>query len=89
MLLLQEREEDRTAHVKPIYSTSPLTVLQNKIGSKVKINHAPGVHLEKNGIPIESKYFSLPTDNGKGLLGEYLIMKILKASLLSHVTIPK
>jgi len=60
-----------SADVTPIYSISPLIALQKKIGSKVKINYAPGVHLENNGIPIESKYFSLPTDSGNGLLGEY------------------
>ena len=59
------------ANVTPIYSVSPLTALQNKIGAKVKINYAPGILLGDNGTPIESKYFVLPAGTGEGLLGEY------------------
>ncbi|MFZ1977619.1 MAG: glycoside hydrolase family 3 C-terminal domain-containing protein, partial [Bacteroidota bacterium] len=60
-----------SSEVTPIYSVSPLDALQNKIGSKVKINYAPGVILGFNGIAVDSKYFLLPSGNGKGLLGEY------------------
>lgn len=60
-----------SAEVTPVYSVSPLDALQNKIGSRVKINYAPGVILGFNGIAVEAKYFLLPSGNGEGLLGEY------------------
>ncbi|MDR3627456.1 MAG: glycoside hydrolase family 3 C-terminal domain-containing protein, partial [Ignavibacteriaceae bacterium] len=61
-----------SSEVTPVYSVSPLTALQNKLGSKVKINFAQGVILNgSNSLPIESKYLSLPDGSGAGLLGEY------------------
>ena len=71
MRLRQEQEAEEVLKVTPIYSVSPLDALQDKIGSKVKINYAPGVILGFNGIAVDSKYFLLPSGNGEGLLGEY------------------
>ena len=56
--------------VDPLEATSPLKILKNKFGDKVKINYATGVQLESIGSPIESQY--LKTNNEeKGLVGEY------------------
>ncbi len=60
-----------SSEVTPLYSISPLQALQNKIGSMVKINYAPGINLGFNGKAVESKYFLLPSGDGEGLQGEY------------------
>ncbi len=56
--------------VDPLEAPSPLEILRNKFGDKVKINYAAGIQLEGVGMPIETKY--LVTNNGEpGLVGEY------------------
>jgi beta-glucosidase len=56
--------------VDPLEAPSPLEILKNKFGDRVKINYAAGLQLEGDGLPIESKY--LVTNKGEpGLVGEY------------------
>jgi beta-glucosidase len=59
-----------SSKVDPLEAPSPLEILKKKYGDRVKINYAAGMHLEGDGLPIESKY--LITNNGEpGLVGEY------------------
>ncbi len=64
--------------VDPINVSSPLQILKEKFGEKVKINYGAGVKLDGESNPIESKYFSF---NGEqGLKGEYFDNKNLSGT---------
>ncbi|MHB8580070.1 MAG: glycoside hydrolase family 3 C-terminal domain-containing protein [Ignavibacteriaceae bacterium] len=64
--------------VDPIFSISPLEALQNKIGSKIKINFAEGVVLDGDGTSIDSSFFYLPNNPSKhGLVAEFFDNKDL------------
>ena len=59
-----------SSQVDPLETSSPLEILKQNFGDKVKINYAAGVRLDGESIPIPSKYLS--TDTGEeGLFGEY------------------
>ncbi|MFA6980715.1 MAG: glycoside hydrolase family 3 C-terminal domain-containing protein [Ignavibacteriaceae bacterium] len=59
-----------SSQVEPIEAPSPLEILKQNFGDKVKINYAAGVRLDGESIPVPSKYLS--TENGEeGLRGEY------------------
>jgi len=65
-----------SSQVEPLEAPTPLAILKENFGSKVKINYAAGVKLDGESIPIPSKYLS--TNNGEvGLLGEYFPNKDL------------
>lgn len=56
--------------VDPIEALSPLDILREKFGGKVKINYAPSFYLGGDAVPVGEKFLS--TDNGEeGLLGQY------------------
>lgn len=58
--------------VSPFYSISPLEALQNKIGTKVKINFAQGCMLNGDSNPIDTKYLFIDEKGNKsGLKAEY------------------
>jgi beta-glucosidase len=58
--------------VVPFTSVSPLKALQNKIGSKVKINFAQGMIIDGETNPIESKFlFTGKDEKVIGLKAEY------------------
>ena len=64
--------------VNPVFSVSPLEALQNKIGSKIKINFAKGVILDGDGHSIDSSFFYLPNNPSKhGLVAEFFDNKNL------------
>ena len=64
--------------VNPVFSVSPLEALQNKIGSKIKINFAEGVILDGDGHSIDSSFFYLPNNPSKhGLVAEFFDNKNL------------
>jgi len=59
-----------SSQVDPLEAPSPLEILKQNFGDKVKINYAVGVRLDGESIPVPSKYLS--TENGEeGLRGEY------------------
>ena len=59
-----------SSKVDPLEAPSPLKILQNKFGDKVKVHYAAGLQLESTGFPIESHY--LKTNKGEtGFVGEY------------------
>ncbi len=60
-----------SAHVTPIFSVSPLEALKDKLGSKVKINYAPGVEFTEDASPVEADYLFTPDGKAHGLQGEY------------------
>ncbi|MBK6913171.1 MAG: glycoside hydrolase family 3 C-terminal domain-containing protein [Ignavibacteriales bacterium] len=58
--------------VVPFKSVSPLEALQNKIGSKVKINFAQGSMINGDTNPIDPKFlFTEKNQKENGLKGEY------------------
>ncbi len=64
--------------VDPIEAASPLQIIKEKFGDKVKINYGAGIKLDGESNPIEPKYFSF---NGEqGLKGEYFDNKELKGT---------
>ncbi len=64
--------------VTPVYSVSPLEALKSKLPKKIKISYAPGIKLEGDSSPIETKYFTQPDKNEPGLLAEYFTNKNLE-----------
>jgi len=65
--------------VVPFQTVSPLEALQNKIGSKIKINFAQGSMLDGDSNPIESKFlFTEKNGNENGLKAEYFTNKDLQ-----------
>ncbi|OGU50131.1 MAG: hypothetical protein A2455_08960 [Ignavibacteria bacterium RIFOXYC2_FULL_35_16] len=67
--------------VVPINPISPLEALQNKIGSKVKINFAQGSMIDGDSNPIESKFlFTDKEGKQNGLKGEYFANKNLEGT---------
>lgn len=68
-----------SSQVDPLDAPSPLEILKQNFGDKVKINYASGVRLDGESIPVPSKYLS--TENGEeGLRGEYFDNMELKGS---------
>jgi len=66
-----------SSQVDPLEAPTPLAILKENFGAKVKINYAAGVRLDGESIPIPSKFLS--TKNGEeGLLGEYFPNKDLR-----------
>ncbi len=64
--------------VDPITAASPLQIIKERFGDKVKINYGAGIKLDGESNPIEPKYFSF---NGEqGLKGEYFDNKELKGT---------
>lgn len=68
-----------SSQVDPLLSPSPLEILKQNFGNKVKINYAAGARLDGETIPVPAKYLS--TENGEeGLQAEYFDNMELKGS---------
>ncbi len=67
-----------SSRVTPVFSVSPLDALKQKLGTKVKINYAPGISLDGDASAIESSFLFQPGDKENGLKGEYFNNKNLK-----------
>ena len=76
-----------SAMVEPIYSVSPLEALQNRLGTKVKINFAKGVDMGGELNPIDPGILFLPGKDENGLVAEYFDNMSLQGSPKSTETV--
>ncbi|NWF88891.1 MAG: glycoside hydrolase family 3 C-terminal domain-containing protein, partial [Ignavibacteriaceae bacterium] len=73
--------------VDPVNPISPLEALQNKVGSKVKINFAQGLMIDGDSEPIKSKFlFTDKSGKHHGLKGEYFTNKNLEGTPAHIIT---
>lgn len=60
-----------SARVMPPYSVSPLEGIKQRLGDKVRVEHAPGVVALEDTTAVPTENLRTPDGRSKGLQGEY------------------
>ncbi|HRI45868.1 MAG TPA: glycoside hydrolase family 3 C-terminal domain-containing protein [Ignavibacteriaceae bacterium] len=66
--------------VSPSYAISPYEALKNKLPNEIKLNYAPGVPLDGDTQPIDSKFLFQLNKTDRGLNAEYFENKNLEGN---------
>jgi beta-glucosidase len=60
-----------SARVVPPYSVSPLEGIKQRVGDRVRVEHAPGVVALEDTTPVPAENLRTPDGKSNGLQGEY------------------